>query len=64
MSAEQAKLDSIYAFRLPKKAKDLVDGLTLSQKARLNQRLRFEVAKVLHEYNFDATLYLGNEEEE
>jgi len=60
--AEQSKLESIYSFRIPLKAKNLVEALNLSQKAKLNHRLRVEIAKVLHECNFDPALYLGEDE--
>ena len=60
--AEQSKLESIYSFRIPLKTKNMVEALNLSQKSRLNQRLRIEIAKMLHECNFDPALYLGEEE--
>jgi len=60
MGYDEAKLDNIYSFRIPKVTKDMVDKLNRTQKADLNRRLLLEIAKKIHEANFNPEIYLGH----
>lgn len=58
-AAEQGKLLEIYSFRIPYSTKKLLDGLSVKDRSDLNERLRLEVARKLHETKFDPKDYLG-----
>lgn len=59
--SDESKLDATYTFRLPSSTKAMVDKLVTDDKADLNRRLRVEIAKKLHEVNFDPAVYLSEE---
>ena len=52
-SNDTAKLDAPYTFHIATVTKDMVERLNNEQKADLNRRLRLEIAKKLHEANYE-----------
>ena len=58
---DESKLDATYTFRLPASTKAMVDRLSCEDKTDLNRKLRLEIAKKLHETNFDPKVYLSEE---
>lgn len=52
------KLDETFSFRLPEVTKKQVDNLSPELKKRLNLKLLYTTAEVLHEAKFDPRFYL------
>ena len=55
------KLTEIYTIRISDLLKVHIDKLTSEQKHVLNQRIRNEMAKVVHEFKFNPRDYLEEE---
>lgn len=52
------KLEVSFAIKIPAKTKVLIDRLDKEQKKRLNCAILVSIAHVLHEADFDPTMYL------
>ena len=57
--SEEAKKTAILSVRVADETKAMVDKLNDVWKKKLNHDLRLTVAKVLHEANFDPSVYLN-----
>lgn len=58
---EMDKCEAIYPFRMPEITKRKVDKLSPSLKKKLNLELLLTTARILHESDFDPSLYLKSE---
>jgi len=56
---EQGKLDAIFTIRIPGGTKAMIERLNLTWRAKLNEDMRETIARVLHEANFDKSVYLS-----
>ena len=56
---DQAKLDAIYTIRIPGGTKAMIERLNLTWRTKMNEDVRETIARVLHEANFDKSIYLG-----
>ena len=56
---DQGKLDAIFTIRIPGGTKAMIERLTLTWRAKMNEDVRETIARVLHEANFDKSIYLS-----
>ena len=55
---ETDKRTEIFSMRIPSITKALIEGLSPTDKTRLNDSILMTIAKCLHEAKFDPRLYL------
>jgi len=60
-SLEMDKRTEVFAIRIPKILKDRLDGLPKAHKDGLNERLIIEMARTIHNANFNPIEYLISE---
>ncbi len=60
--SDMDKLDETYSFRLPEITKRQLDRLPVALKKKLNLRLLYVAAEILHESKFDPRLYLSTKD--
>jgi hypothetical protein len=62
MGTDIDKKEVTYAFRLPAFTKFLLEQLSPSQKAKLNEALLMTCARVLHHIDFNPSRYLSTKD--
>jgi hypothetical protein len=58
MSAEREKLTETFSMKITTRLKTGYDQLNAAQKFRLQERLKYEMARAIHEALFDPKKYL------